>query len=206
MSKHVVTFGEIMLRLKPAGFERFLQTPRLEATFGGGESNVALSLANFGLDVVFVSALPANPLADACIRFLQGYGINTSFIHRSGERLGIYFLEMGANQRPSIVVYDRAHSGLSTVQEGAFDWDVIFDDADEMKTVPLHHRIDGCEIETVRIPMALVEASCLIVLSHVKGHDLTGFGGALKNLGMGCVSRDTKRAEHMVNRVPASIS
>ena len=75
----------------------------------------------------------------------------------------------------------------------------ICDDTDEMKTVPIHHHIDGCEIETVRVPMALVEASCVIVLSHVKGHDLTGFGGALKNLGMGCVSRDTKRAQHMVN-------
>ena len=95
MSKRVVTLGEIMLRLKSPGFERFFQSPALEATFGGGEGNVALSLANFGLDAAFVTALPANPLADACIRFLRGYGVDTSFIARQGERIGIYFLKQG---------------------------------------------------------------------------------------------------------------
>jgi 2-dehydro-3-deoxygluconokinase len=129
VSKRVVTLGEMMLRLKPPGFERFFQTPQLEATFGGGEGNVAISLANFGLDVAFVTALPDNQLADACIRFLRGYGVNTSFVQRSGERMGVYFLEAGANQRSSNVVYDRAHSSISTIHADTFDWDAIFKDA-----------------------------------------------------------------------------
>lgn len=129
MSPRIITFGEIMLRLKAPGFDRFFQSPLLEATFGGGEGNVALSLAHFGLDTVFVTALPKNPLADACIRFLRGYGVNTSLILRQGERMGIYFLEEGANQRPSNVVYDRAHSAVATAQPDDFDWDKILDGA-----------------------------------------------------------------------------
>jgi 2-dehydro-3-deoxygluconokinase len=129
MNGKVVTLGEIMLRLKPPGFERFFQSSVLEATFGGGESNVALSLANFGLEVAFVTALPKNPIADACIRFLRGYGVDTSFIQRGGERMGAYYLEAGANQRPSKVVYDRAHSAISTVTANSFDWDAIFNGA-----------------------------------------------------------------------------
>jgi len=129
MNKRVVTLGEIMLRMKPVGFERFFQSSKLEATFGGGEGNVAISLANFGLDVSFVTALPTNPIADACIRFLRGYGVNTDHIARQGERMGIYFLEVGANQRPSNVIYDRAYSSISTAQAADFDWDSIFDNA-----------------------------------------------------------------------------
>lgn len=129
MNKRVITLGEIMLRLKSPGFERFFQSPALEATFGGGEGNVAISLANFGLDVAFVTALPQNPIADACIRFLRGYGVGTSHIQRSGERMGIYFLEGGANQRPSNVVYDRAHSAIGTASADSFDWEAIFDGA-----------------------------------------------------------------------------
>lgn len=129
MKKRVITLGEIMLRLKSPGFERFFQSPALEAVFGGGESNVALSLANFGVDAAFVTALPDNPLADACIRFLRGYGVDTSFIARQGERIGIYFLEAGANQRASNVVYDRAYSSISTAKPEDFDWDAIFDRA-----------------------------------------------------------------------------
>ena len=129
MTSRVITLGEIMLRLKSPGVERFFQSPSLEATFGGGEGNVALSLANFGLDAAFVTALPANPLADACIRFLRGYGVDTSFIARQGERMGIYFLEAGANQRASNVVYDRAHASISTAKPEDFDWDAIFDGA-----------------------------------------------------------------------------
>ena len=122
----IITFGEIMLRLKPPGFDRFFQSSMLEATFGGGEGNVALSLANYGLDVAFVTALPQNPIADACIRFLRGYGVDTSLIQRQGERMGIYFLEAGANQRPSNVVYDRAHSAIASAKPNDFDWDCIF--------------------------------------------------------------------------------
>ncbi len=129
MSGKVVTLGEIMLRLKPPGFERFFQSSEFEATFGGGEGNVAISLATLGLDAIFVTALPANLIADACIRFLRGRGVDTSQIQRSGERMGIYFLEAGANQRPSKVVYDRSHSSISTLTADSLDWDAIFADA-----------------------------------------------------------------------------
>ena len=96
----VVTLGEVMLRLKSPGFERLFQSPMLEATFGGAEANVAASLAQFGVDARFLSALPANNLGDACLAALRGFGIDTSCIKRQGERLGVYFLENGANQRP----------------------------------------------------------------------------------------------------------
>ena len=105
-----VTLGEIMLRLKSPGHERFFQSPSLEATFGGGESNVAVALANYGLDAGFVTALPGNDIAEACIREVRSFGVDTSNIVRCGDRIGIYFLEAGSNQRPSKVVYDRAGS------------------------------------------------------------------------------------------------
>jgi 2-dehydro-3-deoxygluconokinase len=127
--KRIVTFGEIMLRLKSPGFERFFQSPMLEATFGGGEANVAASLANYGLPASFVTALPKNPMGDSAIRYLRSQGVDTSDIARQGERMGIYFLEAGANQRPSNVVYDRADSSISTAQPGDFDWDAIFEGA-----------------------------------------------------------------------------
>ena len=122
----VVTLGEIMLRLKSPGYERLLQSPILEATFGGGEANVAASLANFGLDVAYVTVLPRNAVGDACISFLQSRSIDTSLILRDGERLGIYFIEAGANQRPSMVVYDRAGSAITNAEVNKLDWDEIF--------------------------------------------------------------------------------
>jgi 2-dehydro-3-deoxygluconokinase len=129
MSGRVVTFGEIMMRLKSPGFERLMQSPVLEATFGGGEANVAVSLAQFGLDVAYVTALPNNPIADACLNALKGWGIDTSSIVRQGDRMGIYFLEAGADQRPSKVVYDRAHSAIMDASPASFDWDAIFNGA-----------------------------------------------------------------------------
>lgn len=126
----VVTFGEVMLRLKSPGFERLFQSPQLEATFGGAEANVAVSLANFGHDVAFVSAIPANQVGDACIAELRRFGVDTSRIKRQGGRLGIYFLETGANQRPSKVTYDRAGSSIATAKPGDFDWDVVLAGAD----------------------------------------------------------------------------
>jgi len=128
MGKYV-TFGEIMLRLKSPGHERFFQSPSLEATFGGGESNVAVALANYGFDARFVTALPDNDIAEACIREVRSFGVDTSGIRRSGDRIGIYFLEAGANQRPSKVVYDRAHSAIAECGPGDFDWDEVFDGA-----------------------------------------------------------------------------
>lgn len=126
----VVTLGEVMLRLKSPGHQRLLQSPVLEATFGGGESNVACSLARFGLDVSYVTALPENAIADACIAELKSFGVNTSHIRRQGSRMGVYFIEAGANQRPSTVLYDRAASAISEASPEDFDWDAIFDGVD----------------------------------------------------------------------------
>lgn len=122
-----VTFGEIMLRLKSPGHERFFQSPSLEATFGGGEANVAVALANYGFDAEFVSALPDNDIGESALRSLRSFGVGTDHINRSGDRVGIYYLESGANQRPSKVVYDRAGSSICTAEVGAFDWLEIFD-------------------------------------------------------------------------------
>ena len=130
MTKHIVTFGEIMLRLKAPGSERFFQSPVLEATFGGGEANVAVSLANFGLPVSFVSVIPKNLIGDACVAELRRFNVDTSDILRQGTRLGIYFLEGGANQRPSVVVYDRAESSIATAAPGSLDWERIFSNTD----------------------------------------------------------------------------
>jgi 2-dehydro-3-deoxygluconokinase len=126
----VVTFGELMLRLAAPRHERLFQSPILQAAFGGGEANLAVSLAPVGLDAVLVTALPEGPIGDAAIAELRGHGVDTSQIVRSGERVGIYFLETGAGDRPSLVVYDRGHSALSEADAGSFDWDAIFHGAD----------------------------------------------------------------------------
>jgi 2-dehydro-3-deoxygluconokinase len=126
----VVTLGEVMLRLKSPGFERLFQSPLLEATFGGAEANVAASLAQFGVDARFVSAVPANNVGDACVASLRALGVDTSMIRRQGERLGIYFLENGATQRPSRVTYDRAGSAISTATAKDFDFEAVFEGAD----------------------------------------------------------------------------
>ena len=123
----VLTFGEIMLRLKAPGHERFFQSPMLEATFGGGEANVAVSLANYGMDAEFLTVLPKNDIADACIRELRYFGVDTKKIVRSEGRMGIYYLEGGANQLPSKVVYDRAYSSIALAKPGDIDWDKAFE-------------------------------------------------------------------------------
>jgi 2-dehydro-3-deoxygluconokinase len=126
----VVTLGEIMLRLKPPVHERLLQSPQFEATFGGAESNVAVALAQLGADAAFVTALPANPIGDAAIRELRRVGVDTSRIRRGGDRVGIYYLEAGAAQRPSKVVYDRAGSSIAVARATDFDWNGVFAAAD----------------------------------------------------------------------------
>jgi 2-dehydro-3-deoxygluconokinase len=127
MAKRIVTFGEIMLRLAPPGQERLLQTPQFVATFGGGEANVAVALAQFGMPVSYVTVLPdANPIADAAVAELRRFGVDTSPIVRRKGRLGIYYLEGGANQRPSKVVYDRSHSAMALAQPGDIPWDEVF--------------------------------------------------------------------------------
>lgn len=129
MSK-IITFGEIMLRLATPEYQRFSQATTYEATFGGGEANVAVSLAGFGMDTSFVTRLPENDIARACRDELRKHGVGTSDIIWGGERLGIYFLETGAVSRPSKVVYDRAHSSISTVEPGMIDWAKVFEGAD----------------------------------------------------------------------------
>jgi 2-dehydro-3-deoxygluconokinase len=126
----VVTFGEIMLRLKTPGYERLNQSHSFETLYGGGEANVAVSLANFAIDTEFVTRLPGNELGDACLNFLRQYGVHTNHILRGGDRLGIYFLEAGATQRPSKVLYDRAGSSFATIQPGMLDWIAIFKGAE----------------------------------------------------------------------------
>jgi len=127
--KKYLTFGEIMLRLKPPNGERFFQSPLLEATFGGGEANVAVGLARFGLNVAYVSVIPKNAIGDACLGELRRQGVDTSLIIRKGNRLGIYFLENGANQRPSVVIYDRSYSAIAEARPGDIDWDKVFNGA-----------------------------------------------------------------------------
>jgi 2-dehydro-3-deoxygluconokinase len=129
MTAKVVTFGEIMLRLAPRGFERFLQTPQFVATFGGAEANVAVALASFGSPASFVTVLPANPIADAAVAELRGFGVDTSRIIRAAGRLGVYYLEAGANQRPSRIVYDRDYSAMALAQPGDISWQAVFEGA-----------------------------------------------------------------------------
>lgn len=128
--KRVITFGEIMLRLAPEGYYRFVQAEKYGATFGGGEANVAVSLANFGVDAVFVSKVPKHEIGQACVNSLRRFGVDTDEILRGGDRLGIYYLEKGASQRPSKVIYDRAGSAISQATKDEFDWDDILEGAD----------------------------------------------------------------------------
>jgi 2-dehydro-3-deoxygluconokinase len=130
MTQKTVTFGEIMLRLTPPEFRRFIQARSFDVVYGGGEANVAASLANFGAPVEYVTRLPANDIGDACLNYLRQYGVGTRHIVRGGDRLGIYFLEMGLAQRGSKVIYDRAGSALATIEPGMIDWQATFADAD----------------------------------------------------------------------------
>jgi len=127
--KKVVTFGEIMLRLTPLNLRRFSQANSFDVIYGGGESNVAVSLANYGIPVDFVTRLPSNDIGDCALMEMRKRGVNTSNILRGGERLGIYFLEIGAVSRGAKVVYDRAHSAMSTIQKGMVNWEEVFKDA-----------------------------------------------------------------------------
>lgn len=130
MAKRIVTFGEIMLRLAPNGYYRFFQNDQMQATFGGGEANVAVSLANYGMDSVYVTKLPKHAIGQAAVDSLRYFGVDTSKIVRGGDRIGIYFLEKGASQRGSVCIYDRAHSAIQEAQASDFDWDEIFEGAD----------------------------------------------------------------------------
>ena len=126
----VITFGELMLRLQPYNYERFVQASNVEFTFGGGEANVSVSLANYGIDAAFVTKLPAHAIGQAAVNSLRRYGVDTSKIVRGGDRVGIYFNEKGASQRGSVCIYDRANSAISKASREDFDWDKIFEGAD----------------------------------------------------------------------------
>ena len=126
----IVTFGEIMLRLAPNGYYRFFQNDQMQATFGGGEANVAVSLANYGMDSAFVTKLPAHAIGQSAINSLRDFGVDTSKSVRGGDRVGIYFLEKGASQRGSVCIYDRAGSSIQTAKPEDFDWDTILEGAD----------------------------------------------------------------------------
>ncbi len=128
--KKVVTFGELMLRLAPEGYLRFVQSDKYEATFGGAEANVAVSLANYGVDVAFVSKLPDHEIGQSVVNSLRKFGVDTSKIVRGGDRVGIYYCEKGASQRPSKVIYDRAYSSIAMAKSEDFDWDKIFADVE----------------------------------------------------------------------------
>ena len=128
--KKVVTFGELMLRLAPNGYLRFVQADSFEATYGGGEANVAVSLSNFGINAKFITKLPAHEIGQAAVNSLRKYGVDTSGIARGGARVGMYYLEKGASQRPSKVIYDRAFSAISLAEPKDFDWDEIFRDVE----------------------------------------------------------------------------
>jgi len=155
----VVTFGEIMLRLSPPGLERFFQSPSLSATFGGGEANVAVSLAQFGLDSHYVTALPAHAIGDAAVKALRAESVRTDHIVRSGNRVGIYFAEAGASQRASTIVYDRAHSSISEMKPDAVDWDAVMADADWFHVTGITPALGASGADATRRAMAAARAA-----------------------------------------------
>jgi 2-dehydro-3-deoxygluconokinase len=159
MAKRVVTFGEIMLRLSPPGFERLLQSPMLVATFGGGEANVAVSVARFGLESTYVTAVPKHAIGDAVIHALRAEGVRTDEIVRSGSRLGIYYAETGASQRASNVIYDRANSSISEMNADAVDWARIFTGADWYHVTGITPALGPNGVESTRRSIAAARAA-----------------------------------------------
>ncbi len=165
MSKKLVTFGEIMLRLTPPDNKRFVQADSFNVIYGGGEANVAVSAANYGLNSYFVTKLPKNPIGRSALNEVRRYGVNTNYIARGGDRLGIYYCESGASQRGSNVIYDRAHSAIAEADFNDFNWDEIFDDTDWFHvtgiTPALSPRMSEITIEAVKKAQELgVKVSC----------------------------------------------
>ena len=163
MSKKVVCFGEIMLRLSPPGYLRFEQAHSFDVVYGGGEANVAVSLANYGVDACFVTKVPANPVGRAAINEMRRYGVDTRFMQEGGERLGIYFLEKGASQRPSKVVYDRKLSAISQAAMKDFDWQTIFSGADWFHFTGITPALGDNVAEAVREGCMAAKAAGLMV-------------------------------------------
>ncbi len=157
--KKVVTFGEIMLRLAPNGYYRFFQNDQLGATFGGGEANVAVSLANFGLNAAYVTKLPEHAIGQAAVNNLRYFGVDTSYIARGGERVGIYYLKKGASQRGSVCIYDRAYSSFSKAEPSNFNWDEIFKDADWFHFTGITPALGGNMVE-------ICKEACIAAKKH----------------------------------------
>lgn len=155
----VVTFGEIMLRLSPPGFERFLQTPQFVATFGGGEANVAVSLAHFGLESVYVTALPAHAIGEAAVRALRAEGVRTDAIVRGGSRVGIYYAETGAAQRASAVIYDRARSSIAEMKPDAVEWAAVMEGAAWFHVTGITPALGESAAEATRRAIAAAKAA-----------------------------------------------
>src|SRR3954449_10750698 len=158
MSHRVVTFGEVMLRLSPPGFERFLQSPVLGATFGGGEANVAVCLAQFGLESEYLTRLPAHAIGEAAIRALRAEGVQTSRILRGGSRIGVYYAEAGASQRASVVIYDRARSAISEMERDAIDWNAALTGAAWFHTTGITPALGEKAAEATRRALAAAKA------------------------------------------------
>ena len=148
--KKVVTFGEIMLRLAPNGYYRFFQNDQMQATFGGGEANVAVSLANFGLNSAYITKLPTHAIGQAAVNSLRYFGVDTTGIVRGGDRVGIYYLEKGASQRGSVCIYDRAHSSIAEAKPSDFDWNAIFEGADWFHFTGITPALGGELVEICR--------------------------------------------------------
>ena len=146
----VVTFGELMLRLAPIGYYRFFQNDQMQATFGGGEANVAVSLANFGLHSTYVTKLPKHAIGQGAVDSLRYFGVDTAQIVRGGDRVGVYFLEKGASQRGSVCIYDRAHSAIAESKPEDFDWDTIFEGADWFHFTGITPALGGNLVEICR--------------------------------------------------------
>ena len=155
----VVTFGELMLRLAPNGYYRFFQNDQMQATFGSGEANVAVSLANYGIDSVYVTKLPCHAIGQAAVDSLRYFGVDTSRIVRGGERVGVYYLEKGASQRGSVCIYDRAHSAIADASPDDFDWDTIFADADWFHFTGITPALGGHLVE-------ICKAACIAAKAH----------------------------------------
>jgi len=159
----IVTFGEVMLRLAPNGYYRFFQNDQMQATFGGAEANVAVSLANFGLESIYVTKLPKHAIGQAAVDSLRYFGVDTSKIVRGGDRVGIYYLEKGASQRGSVCIYDRAHSAIAEAKPVDFDWDAIFDGADWFHFTGITPALGGELVEVCRQACKVAKAKGLKV-------------------------------------------
>lgn len=160
--KRIITFGEIMMRLNPEGYRRFVQADRFEASYAGGEANVAVSLSQLGMDAAFVSKVPAHEIGQCAINALRRYGVDTRSVLRGGERLGVYFVEKGASQRASKVIYDRAGSAIARAAASEFDWDAIFSGADWFHWTGITPALGG-ELPEI----------CLQACRAAKAHSLT---------------------------------